>query len=99
MTNEQCLDEKEIRQTVERYIEQESDKWVQSVLSNAKAVSDLTAALWEHGKVKKDGTEVERMLHRLIYERGASTIKALIREMECLVSEKALSHFGDSAIR
>lgn len=91
MTNEQCLEEKEIRQTVERYIEQESDKWVQSVLSNAKAVSDLTAALWERGKVKKDGTEVERMLHRLIYERGAAKIKNVIREVENRTLEKVLS--------
>ncbi|ASA96854.1 MULTISPECIES: hypothetical protein [Anoxybacillus] len=98
MTIEQQTN-KEIVQAIEQYVEQESEEWVQHVLSNAKTVGDLMTALWEHGKVKKDGTEVERMLHRLIYERGASTIKALIREMECLVSEKALSHFGDSAIR
>ncbi|GGJ72825.1 hypothetical protein GGR02_002468 [Anoxybacillus voinovskiensis] len=91
MTNEQCLDEKQILQTIEQYVEQESDKWVQSVLSNAKAVSNLTAALWERGKVKKDGTEVERMLHRLIYERGAAKIKNVIREVENRTLEKVLS--------
>ncbi|KIP21097.1 hypothetical protein JV16_01591 [Anoxybacillus ayderensis] len=91
MTSEQCLDEKQILQTIEQYVEQESDKWVQSVLSNAKTVSELTAALWEHGKVKKDGTEVERMLHRLIYERGAAKIKNVIREVENRTLERVPS--------
>lgn len=91
MTNEQRLDEEKILQIIEQHIEQESGKWVQNVLSSAKTVSDLTTALWEHGKVKKDGTEVERMLHRLIYERGAAKIKNVIREVENRTLEKVLS--------
>ncbi|KJE28944.1 hypothetical protein LG52_2654 [Geobacillus kaustophilus] len=88
---------KEMVQTIEQYIKQESEKWAQHVLSNAKTVSDLMTALWEHGKVKKDGTEVERMLHRLIYERGAAKIKNVIKEAQDLTLGKALSPEGDSA--
>ncbi|KLR75298.1 hypothetical protein ABH20_00995 [Geobacillus sp. T6] len=98
MTIEQQTN-KEMVQAIEQYVEQESEKWVQHVLSNAKTVDDLMTALWEHGKVKKDGTEVERMLHRLIYERGASRIKALMTEIETLALKRALSPKGDSAIR
>ncbi|MDQ0340235.1 hypothetical protein J2S00_003040 [Caldalkalibacillus uzonensis] len=82
---------KEVIQTIEKYVEQESEKWVEEVLHNAKSLSDLTAALWERGKVKKDGTEVERVLHRLVYERGAVKIKDVIKENESLAIEKALS--------
>ncbi|AMQ19637.1 hypothetical protein C289_2063 [Anoxybacillus ayderensis] len=88
---------KEMVQIIEQYIEQESEKWVQHTLNNAKTISDLMSALWENGKAKKDGTEVERMLHRLIYERGAAKIKNVIKEAQDLTLGRALSPEGDSA--
>lgn len=54
---------------IDSHIENESEKWLQS---------SLFKGLWDYGKVKHDGTEIERMLHELIYARYSQKVKEII---------------------
>lgn len=68
----------EIVKAVKTAAEAEAEKWLQSTLEKSKSKHRLYASMWELGKVKKDGTDIERMLHHLTYEYFSRKAKAII---------------------
>lgn len=65
----------DINEDVDLYVERESEKWLLYVIESGQS---LYKGLWEFGKVKRDGTERERLLHKMVYLRFAQKAKALI---------------------
>lgn len=65
----------DVNQSIVSYIEQESDKWLQSAIDSGHS---LYRSLWDYGLAKRDGTEIERIFHKLIYYRFSQKLKTLI---------------------
>ncbi|MBP1905683.1 t-SNARE complex subunit (syntaxin) [Paenibacillus turicensis] len=70
----------EIIQVINSYVETEAEKLFQSVMQSAKRVGDLQSAMWELGKPKKEGTDIEKMLHQLTYEQFAKKAREIIKK-------------------
>ncbi|SLJ98379.1 MULTISPECIES: hypothetical protein [unclassified Paenibacillus] len=76
----QQLTHDEIIRAVKSYVESEAEKLFQSVMESAKCVDDLHSAMWDLGRPKKEGTDIEKMLHQLIYNGFAKKAREIIRE-------------------
>lgn len=70
----------EIIQAINSYVESEAEILFQSVMESAKSVDDLHSAMWDLGKPKKEGTDIEKMLHQLIYNGFAKKAREIIRK-------------------
>ena len=76
------MNQTEIIRLINNHVEKKANEWLQ------KDELDPYKAMWEFGKVKKDGTELERHLHQMVYERWSQKARAMILKNEKITAPK-----------
>lgn len=76
------MKETEIIDVIRAFVEAESEKWLQSTLKTSRSAGHIFSAMWELGKPKKDGTDIDRMLHHLTYRRFSEKARLIINESQ-----------------
>ncbi len=73
---------------IDNYVSHKAEELLQKVVNNSKCIEDLNTAMWELGKPIKDCTDIENMLHRLIYNIFSKKVQAFIKELDLEIYKK-----------